>query len=593
MNYPFPQQNKQYTQTGRGNIFGNIWSSMGIDLQENPGAVRLSTRFQVLTKTGDANATSLGCAVGFRTFLGQYWTVAGNQVYNNGANGGLANSAFVADTSTSFSTDYNTDESDIEVFNQRIWVTAPTQLRSNSGSSWTDRQTLSSGIPHMLSTFIKYNRLYFTNGSVVGSIDTADLSVVTGDYTLTIDADYSITCIRGNSQSLWVGTVNLTDATGPGIVYEWDGISAQPTNQYKLKGRSCDAIVIFDDVPYVIDNNGIFSEYSGTSFIEVGRLPNKIRLANANRQTNIRFIHPNGMGVTKNDTVLAFVNNLNTDGSIDENLPSGLWEYAKDIGFTHKKPLTYNPYGSLTITDFGQNRISRAGGIAITTDIGSAGLQTVMVGATYFTDASNTLSGIFVENTTDTVQKKGYMVTTFMEAQEMEENWGKIWSGFRRFLDPNDEIVIKSRNTEISPIEANITWVNTDTFTTSTDVTTYGPSMPGSDGITGGEVEITQGTGGASCAHIIGVANNAGTFTVTLDESVTGVTTGTAIARFQKWIKVGVIPYSWGIQKSWQQLAISNSNDSRIQVKMCFTYTGAGEFYRSTLVSSVNFKITQ
>ncbi len=598
MNTQFPQQNKAYQQTNRSNILGNLWSTMGLDFQNNLGAIEISPRYQVLTKTGDANASTLGCPVGFKYYDGGitgYWTVAGTRVYVNATAGGKANSAFVQDVMATTSSDYTSDYSDIEVFNSRLWTTAPTKLRSTDGTTWTDRETfVATSVPHPLSYFRKFDRLYYGfNTQIVGSIDTSNTSVQTGDYTLTIDSVYQIRAIITNSAYVWIAVFNSA-TTGAGAVIQWDGISAQPTAIYSLKARAGLALVILDDIPYVMDSEGVFSSYTGSSFSEVGRLPNKGRLTGIGTTANDRFIHPNGLFPTKNATILALINNLNDDtaGTVDENLPSGLWEWARGIGFTHKRPFTYNSYGSSTITDFGQNRVSRIGGLAQAVDSLAAGLETTMAGATYFSDASNTLSGIFIENTIDTVQKKGYFVTTFFQANEAEENWTRIWTTYRRFLDSADSIVFKYRNTEVDAVSATITWVDTTHFTTTTDVSAYAPTATGFDGTYGGEVEVTQGTGSGSCSTITSVVNNAGTYTVTLSSAVTGVTTGTAKARFQKWIRIGSVDSARGLVKSWQQLPIANSNENRIQIKCCMTFTGNGEFYSIIINSSTNVKIT-
>lgn len=595
MKISFPQQNKAYQQTDRGNINGNLWSTLGLDFQENPGAIRLSPRLQVLTKTGDMNATTLGCPIGFKTLGANYWTIAGSKVYNNASNGGTANSAFVEDTTTGFSTDYNSDYSDIEFFNARIWTTAPSKLRSTNGSSWTDRETFGvTTVPHPLAYFWKFNRLYYGfTANVIGSINSADNSVQAGDYTLTLDPQYAITSIKTTSTFVYITALDTNDLTANGVVFQWDGISAQPTNQYKLKARGGEALVVRNDIPYVMDSMAVLSRYSGSGFEEVARLPGKGRLTGFGRTDNRRFIHPNGMVVTRNDTILALINNQNNDssGTIDENLPSGIWEYADGIGFTHKRPLTYNPVGTSTITDFGQNRISRAGGIALASDGSTSGLNTVMVGATYFSDATNTLSGIFIEDVNNTVQKKGYFVTTWFESSEIAEGWTRLWALYRRFLDAGDKLVFKYRNYEVDQIEATITWIDTQNFTTTTDVTMYGPTVAGFNGTTGGEVEITQGTGGALCAHITNIVNNAGTYTVTIDEAAMGVTIGTAKARFQKWIKLNPSTPLDQI-RAFSQFGIDNESTPRIEIKGCFTFTGNGEFYKMVIASNPDIKIT-
>ncbi len=146
---------------------------------------------------------------------------------------------------------------------------------------------------------------------------------------------------------------------------------------------------------------------------------------------------------------------------------------------------------------------------------------------------------------------------------------------------------MKYRVNEEEPVYATITWTSTTTFTTTTDVTAYGPNAAGFNGTQGGEVEIIQGTGGASCAHITNIVNNAGTYTVTLETAITGVT-GTAKARFQKWIKLN--PEAIGQVKSYEQQSIG-ANNVRIQIKGCLTFTGNGEFYKLAMVSNTDQSI--
>ncbi len=221
-----------------------------------------------------------------------------------------------------------------------------------------------------------------------------------------------------------------------------------------------------------------------------------------------------------------------------------------------------------------------------------SGTVTLFVGATYITDATTTTNAIFIDNTDDTVQKKGYFVTIFSFSSEIEEKWSRIWTKYRKFLDANDKMVFKYRTTEVAPLEATITWVDTTHFTTPTDVTAYAPTAAGFDGTTGGEVEVVQGTGSGGCSHITSVTGpSGGNYTVTVDEVYTGAT-GTAKARFQKWIKAGSISAVVGAVKQWEQLAINNVNDTRIEVKCCMTWTGQGEFYKMIVESSLNIKIT-
>lgn len=290
---------------------------------------------------------------------------------------------------------------------------------------------------------------------------------------------------------------------------------------------------------------------------------------------------------TRNRTILAMIYNGNSGSTTTEyeNIPSGVWEWSGDFGLTHKYSPTYLPNGSTSITDYGQNILSQPGALF---DVSAISPQTagrngsILVGADYYTNASSITHGIFFDDLNNTLQKKGYFITTWFFSSEVEDKWTRLWAIYKRLVTQGDSIVFKYRTNQANPITATITWTSTTTFTTTTDVTGYWTSG------TGGEVEILQGTGGASCAHITSIVNNAGTYTVTLDDAITGVTNGTAIARFQHWVKV--FPEITSLVKSWEQMNVGVS-DTRIQIKGCLTFTGDGEFVRFALFSNEDIKV--
>lgn len=596
----FPQTNKVYIQNNRSNIYpeGNLWSTFGIDLQSNLGVMRVSPRLRINSQTSDL--ANLGCPVAFKYYSGAYRTVAGPRVFTGGA---TPNAVFTQDAASGSPTTCSSDTADMEVFDGRLWVTSQTELLSNGTSGayddWTTRDTLVSGFPHITRYFPQFNRLYTTNGTSVRSIDSSNVVASSGDYFLSLPFGNLISSMDMSPTSIWIGTESKDVANMNGNIFQWDGISAQATNVYPMNAKAVLAIKINPktNTPYVMDSNGVLSAFNGSGFEEVGRLPYTTQLPyNNDGLVSNKFIHPNGLAYTKNDTFLALINNLNDDnaGTINENLPSGPWEWSKETNFVHKYLFTYNTVANSTITDFGQNRISRPGAIAMvaTPNTTSGQYGTIMAGATIYTDASTTTNAIFIDDSLDTVQKKGYFVIDWSESDEIADKWNRFWISYRRFLDANDKIVVKYRNYEEAPVEASITWVNTTSFTTTTDITAYGPTASGFNSTTGGEVEVTRGTGGASCAHITSVTGpSGGLYTVTLDETITGVTTGTATARFQKWLKLN--DSVMGQVKSWADFGINASNPdaSRIQVKSCFTFTGQGEFYKAAIVSISDIKI--
>lgn len=522
------------------------------------------------------------------------------------------NTGSISVTGGSLGTDYDPESvSDLAIFDDRLWATTVDSLYSkvDNGSGtgiWTKRDSLGSTDSHKLVYFKKFNRLYFCDTSSKISSIATDNTVAnsTGDYFIDLDTSIGvITTMTSTSSDIWIGTTRVTNSTSvPGIngsILQWDGISGQVTNDYLINAAGVLAMTIINDVPYALDSEGRILKFTGYSFEEIQRLPiNRILLVGASlTPSNNKFAVFNGMVSTKNNTLLILVNNLNDDptDSITENLPSGIWELdLATFNFTHRYSFTQKARTSSTITDYGQNRIFRAGGLKINTldSDSSNGRSTLICGSGYYTDATTVKYGIFIDSpvsaTTDNEgQKRGYFVTTWFNSSEIADKWVRSWLTFRRFLNSNDKIILKYRLNEEEPIEATITWTSTTTFTTTTDVSAYAPEASPFNGTTGGEVEITQGTGGGSCTHISNISENGGTYTVTLDTVVTGVT-GTAKARFQKWVKM--FPEVTGQVNSYAQIPIGSLTNIRCQIKGVPEWTGDGEFYKMVVVSNEDIK---
>lgn len=592
----FPPEGQEYTylQLNRGDDIrsGSIWSSMGLDFQSNLGTLRLSPRLRIAAQTSDD--AQLGLPVAFIATEGWSWAVCGTVVFYTQGIG--INTGWIQDASVATPTNCD-GSSDFEVFNERLWLTSADKIfsKTSNAGDWTERDNFTSENCHALRYFgnVPGGRLYYVaTQQEVWSIDTADAIADdpgVDDYCIELP-ETDISCMDATTDSIWIGTDTVvpTDANKDALIFQWDGISNQATETFSVKGAAkIMAMCIMNNVPFVMDDNGILSKFTGYSFEEVGRLPfTTIKPARD-------YMCKNGMTVTQNNTILVNIDSKNGDnaGTIYENIPSGVWEWSEEFGFVHKYSFTYNTNAApSTITDYGQNRINDAGALynCAHVDQGDSGANgQLLVGATFYTSATVTTSGIFFDDVNNTVQKKGYGVTTWFDAEEIQDKYSHAWTVYRRLLASTDSVVVKFRVNEVAPVYATITWVNTTSFTTTTDVTAYAPVAPDT---TGGEVEIIRGTGGASCVHITNVVNNAGTYTVTIDEAVTGVTTGTATARFQKWIKLN--PKNPQDQiNSYSRMGIGASG-TRIQFKACMTFTGDGEFYKLAVVSNPDIQIT-
>ncbi len=515
---------------------------------------------------------------------------------------GSLGSVSVTGTATTLGKTYNINQSDFCIFDNFLYSSTRTVLykkKDEIGSlnHWYFLYNFGeANVSHELAYFKRTNRLYFidyvSSACFVGSIDDQDVVATSGSYSLNVSntVNTPITMVT-NSNYVWIGGIRRNDSENTpsrnntfATITQWDGISAQPTEEFVIKGASgIMSMFVEDDIPYAVDSEGRVLKYTGYSFKEISRLPidrTLLTSSSLTNPTNGRFMHPNGLIATKNNTLLLSINNLNYNntGNVTENLPSGIWELDLSTGnFTHKHAPTLKAYNSATVTDFGQNRILAVGAIKLNT-LGSnaaAGRSTILAGYSYYTDATTTKSGIFIDNPQDAStdnegQKRGYFVTTWYESPEVESTWTKIWAIYKRFKNSTDKITFKYRLEEEDPVEATITWTSTSTFTTTTNVLAY----------SGYEAEIIQGTGSGACTNITSVTELAGTYTVTIDTAITGVT-GTAKARFQKWKKI--YPVASGTVKSYTEMPFDATN-VRIQIKGILEWTGDGEFSKFILM---------
>lgn len=572
-------------QLNKGKVLGDLWASFNLDLRSDLGDIKVSPRMKIADST--TNEANMGLPVAFRHFNERLFTIAGTRVFYADTSQ-IPNSVWTEDTETGAKTTYSALYSDMELFNGSLYTTTVDELMKKTGglNTWSeiDSAFASETTPHPLCYFKRHDRLYYVDSDFIASIDTSDV-ISSGSYEIDLNISWreTITCMEASASSIFIGTVVPSSASDSGdlrgAVYEWDGISSTITRKYTLDSEGVLAMYVKNDVPYIVDTRGILRQYTGNSFEEIGRLPYKDVLPYNNTTTgNGRFINPNGLISTKENTFLVLVNNLLGDnsGSILENIPSGIWEWSEENGFIHKYSLGYTT--DTTITDYGQNRVSDVGALFEFNRYNTSASRNgrFIAGATYYTNATSTNSAIFYDDTNNTLQKYGYFVTTWMLSSGLQETWKKIAAKYRQFLDSEDKIIVKYRTREATPIYATTTWTLTNQFTTTTDLSSY----------VGYEVEVIQGTGSGKTAHITTVSGS-GTYTVTLDEDFAGVS-GTAKVRVQNWKKLFVV----NDQTTESKIeTLPNIHSERIQVKCCMQFTGEDELHELAIIKSQHTKL--
>jgi hypothetical protein len=584
-----PSQSKTFIQNNRSDILGNIWSSFNLDLTSNLGRMRVSPRLLVTTTTAnDTSLTTPPCA--FAYYNNALWTISGTKVHTAATTNGLI-ATFAADAATGTPTDCDVAYSDMVLFNNELYVSGKSnQLYGFNGTNWTSNSspyTIGAADvgPHPMTVYS--DKLYYVRSdNIIYSLST---SHVVSSVLLTYkDGNQRIIWMRAASNRIWFGTVNKQG--GKGEISEWDGAAGQVTRTYRLKAQAALACVIKDDVPYVMDSNGRLLAFNGGTFEEIDRLPIKTGfLVNATSSINNRFIHPNGMSLI-NDRINLLIANQNSDSgaTVNENLPSGIWEYSAETGLHHKHSFSYHASVSGSVTDYGQNRLVTSTSPTDVALIPAGALSdirfytntattngTFLAGCMYNTSASATSAGVFMDDTNDTIQKYGYFVTPWIDSQNIKDTWQRVVQRYRRFLNSSDKLIVKYRTVEVSSSEISITWVNTTSFTTTDS------SILGKEGY---EVEVLQGTGSGMCAHITRIDWDNTNYTVTVDETFTGVTTGTAKIRLQAWTRLSSVSN----QTSESNNMNLGKTSERIQFKVCMLFTGKNELHQLAIINKTH-----
>lgn len=573
MSLSLPGPQRKWVQMNASDVLGNLFTTFGVDLTWNNGTIRSGDA--TLLNINSTDVTALTRAIGFRSFAATginsgnktIFTVAGGVTgtsvgavfYANNANPGTPNTTFVQDATSGTPTTLASDIADIELSGLNLYVAGGGKVYElTPGGTWNNYNitgdTGNGTSVHMMTNYA--GRLYVTRlsnqiisadttGSTLGSF-----AVPTAQYSLALtDTSLYITWLRASSNRIWIGTVNPYG--GKGYVFEWDGASTQVTKSYRLDSSGALACVIKDDIPYIMNTNAELQVWNGGTFknlddagIGVPGQVNRLRgflFQNALSTYNNRFIHPNGMSlVDGNIHILLDTRNSTSTLETDQTNPAGIWEYDPQIGLYHKYGLTYTHSTDTILADGGQIKLGKnndtstgiVGGLSeMHIASNAAGRNgSLMCGSGYVNDAGNLKYGIWYDDLNKTFLTPGYITTTRIYSQNVNEVWQKLFLVFRRFFDVKEEISVKYSTVDNDPLEATITWTSNTTFTTTSDLSIYS---------VGDEVQPIQGQGSGIPCHITALSLNAGTWTVTVDRYYPGVTgSSVGIVWFQKWTKL-------------------------------------------------------
>lgn len=526
---------KKINQPNLGENFGQLWASWGLDLLSSPGRFKIAD--YMIKKTDSADDADLGWPTAFvrseADGTDRWWALCHTVLFKTAGTDPTA--AFTQDAIASTPTGLNHFYSDLVDFNGALIVSRSGDLDKLSGGVWTaswwqgtlGQTALTSSIYIPLHVGFE-GRLLIGDGRYVHAV-TKDNNV---KYKAVIlKPEFRVVKIVSTTTSYFIFARNLKSGTAK--AFEWDGYSENFNREYDLEATRPFSAVVKDNIPYCVVNTGHLKKFNGGGFDVVGQFPiaNYPSLNWKDDFSDPRPMHPNGMTV-KDEEILMLISGA-TNGVITQllpNMPSGVWAWNERNGLYHKHALSQNKQGG-SVYDSGSEVVHVPGALVSVDD-----QRQLLAGA-----------GIYDDNVT--TEKKGIhylssgprarFITPKIYSSQVQSSWASIWTRFKQLASSSDKIIVKYRTSDDFDLKDGyyqrrfaITWTAGNTFTT-TDTNFANVAV-------GNEVEIFVGKGSGRTVHITDISESAGTYTVTIDETLTSVS-GTAQVRVANWTKLEAI----------------------------------------------------
>lgn len=567
---PLVVQKNNGVRDGNANVAG----SFNIDITRRPGKIMPSPRLkQVLNVDSEATLTTINA---FAYYASRYWAV-GDDIFESGSND--PTTGWAEDTITS-SPSLSTISADIVVFNDQLIVSDTTDLvkwASGDGSWDVDWYTAVCGgsalqfsKPHPMAVVqIGSPVLCIGDGNYMNTV----IGTTATDPRLTLPVDQNIRWIVGGNSRAYIGTVNNAEDIGFSFVYEWDGGDTVPTRAYRLDARGALAGVMHNDTLYVVDSNGALLKLSGNSLIKVAQFPIlNSRWQPVNYDTPTLAAGPighKGMCVVNDKILINIAGSADTASTPAVTFPeysySGVWEFDPYTGsLSHKHSYTSDSAGSV---DYGQRAVpvatDEAPGAIFPARHPSASL--LVSGSYYANNGSTEKSAIYVDDVNGGLDRRSRFYSNTVFSPDLANGW-KVRLKYALMKNANDKLRVKYRvEDDLNlPFSAAVTWTDGDTFTST--------NANFANVLAGHEIEVIMGDGGGQTVQVSSISEAAGTYTVNLNESVTGIAGSEAgYVRVHNFKLFATIADQ---TVGYKELHIPTRNSSWIQVEVEFIGDG-------------------
>lgn len=544
----FPQtQDKNWIQQNKGDLYPVLYSTRNINL-ERRGYIGLSRRMSYIQK--DDGLSGVSPSIILNSARSQYKFISGTKIFDSNYN-----FTTIAEDTDATTAGFIDNLSDMIIYNSRVWYSTVGSVKlfyrsAGATGAYSFLSVLSgSSYPAPMAVFVNKNLLCIADGNVIKTVDTADSINSTA---LTIPAEYTIYGLYYLNNRMYIATKKQTD--NKAFMFEWDGSTATSSNGYEVGAKTILGLVAYQESIVLVTSRGEGLRFGGGGFTQIFTLPffqekdyqwyfDKSLSFNTQAFKNALVVQDEYLYINLQNSLIK-----NNTLTLLPQFKNGIYQYHKDFGLVHK----YSPSQSTSssITDYGQlyalsNPVI---GLLQEDSVSYPNSPTLATGVSFLAYAVLINSALTTNSYLQSItsgENRGDFITSKIYTGDITNVNQRIYVKYKNLVDSTDKIIVKYRTLEKTNlplvIPANntyaITWTSPTTFT-STNTGFANVSV-------GDEVSVLTGNGAGSLAHITTITSNAGTYTITLDESITGVTNADRAGIIvDNWKKLGTIAHT-------------------------------------------------
>lgn len=583
----FPQtQNKNWIQQNEGDLYPVLFSTRNINMEKR-GYIGLSRRMSYIKK--DGGISGLVHSIVQKQPSTNYKAIcSGGTMYN-------INYPLTTITADANAVNVTVNSYQI-IYNDLFWYSGGGTLLvyyrtyGSDGAYSTLNLSLTTSVPHPMAIFTNKNLLCVGDLNTVKTINSSNGVNLTA---LTLPKEYNVIGLQYLNNKMYINTVNTVG--GKAVLFEWDGANATSANGYEVGARVILSSCVYQESIVLITSRGEGLRFGGGGFTQIFKLPffqDKDYTWGYDTSLGFNFQSlPLSTVVEDEYLYINLQNSLIKNNALDilPEFANGIYQYHKDFGLVHK--FSPSQSTSASITDYGQLYSDTAPSIISLISDTYPSSPTLANGSRFITGAtlinSSLTDNVYLQSITSG-EARGDFVTSKIYTGDITDVNQKLFVKFRNLIDSTDKIVVKYRTIERSylpiklmPDSTNaVTWTSTTTFTSTNANMAYAQ--------VGDEVSVLTGNGAGCLAHISSIVLATGTYTVTLDEAITGVSNGNRSGVvINNWTKLGVISYT--NTDGYQEFPIG-VNGKYLQLKIELRGSNEPDIEEMTLLSQGEVK---